>query len=434
MRINWFKPPKQHLKPYSFNRYCLDVILYADNTIAIRDGAFSLFDKMKVMEDLTPIQGLKVKLIIDWFSVSRIQTFFIFNSQAFFNKFVDKTLQMRRLSQTEDDNPPSPMPQMESVESYLYSTAQIKTSSPSKNVNETNTTVNTRPLGHQISSSAQGSNPHTPSSPHTSVLSQPGFTSSPGTFPLASPPSHGLPNPVSSSNQIAASPSMPVPDHSPANLFGVNSPMNPLHAPSPSFLPTPSPSTSNQFHSQSPVSQFIPNNPSQGGLDSAIGSPFAAPNIGSSNISMPSPAPNAWPGSPSLPRPSPRSIGPAQSPGINQTHMLSNIASPQTMGANQHLIHNAPGTPLAARMLPQRPWAAALPTLLTPQGFDLMCRPNSTIENMQNIASNNNAYFSLSQLERFLGCVFIRRHLQRVISNDDNVSTLTLVSHSYRSI
>jgi hypothetical protein len=38
----------------------LDVVTYADNSIAIRDGAFSLFDKMKVMEELTPIQGLKV--------------------------------------------------------------------------------------------------------------------------------------------------------------------------------------------------------------------------------------------------------------------------------------------------------------------------------------------------------------------------------------
>ena len=331
---------------------------------------------------------------------------------------------MRRLSQTEDDNPPSPMPQIESVESYLYSATQIKTSSPSKNESNSST-VGNRALGHAITSSAQGSNPHTPSSPHTSVLSQPGFTSSPGTFPLASPPSHGMPNPVSSSNQVAASPSMPVPDQSPANLFGVNSPMNPLHAPSPSFLPTPSPSTSTQFHSQSPVSQFIPNNPSQGGLDSAMGSPFGAPNIGSSNISMPSPAPNAWPGSPSLPRPSPRSIGPSQSPGLNQTHLLSNIASPQALGANQHhtanLIHNASGNPLSARMLPQRPWAAALPTLLTPQGFDIMCRTNLNMENMQSMPNSNSVYFSLSQLERFLGCVFIRRHLQRVISNDDNV-------------
>lgn len=42
------------------NRYCLDIVTHPDNLIAIRDGAFSLFDKMKAMEELTPIQGLKV--------------------------------------------------------------------------------------------------------------------------------------------------------------------------------------------------------------------------------------------------------------------------------------------------------------------------------------------------------------------------------------
>ena len=348
--------------------------------------------------------------------------------QAFLNKFVDKTSQMRRLSQTEDDNPPSPMPQIESVESYLYGTSQMKTSSPSKNVNE----ATSRSLSHPMGSSAQGSNPHTPTSPHTSVLSQSGFTSSPGTFPLASPPSHGIPghSVSSSSNQVVPSPSMP---HSPANLFGVNSPMNPLHAPSPSFLPTPSPSASTQFHSQSPASQYLSGNPSQSVLDSAIGSPFAAPNLPPSNISMPSPAPNAWPGSPSLPRPSPRPIGPSQSPGISQTHLFSNISSPQTLSGSQHhsanLMHNTGGAPMSStRVLPQRPWAAAVPTLLTPQGFDMMCRPNPNIDSIQS-AANNSVYYAMSQLERFLGCVFMKRHLQRVVQSDDNVCTLFSLSY-----
>lgn len=342
------------------------------------------------------------------------------------NKFVDKTSQMRRLSQTEDDNPPSPMPQIEAVESYLYATSQIKTSSPSKGVNESNAGPSSRPIGHGIGSSTQGSNPHTPTSPHTSVLSQSGFTSSPSTFPLASPPSHGMPSHSvsSSSNQVVPSPSMAVPDQSPGNLFGVNSPMNPLHSQSPSFLPTPSPSASTQFHSQSPASQYMPRDPSQTGLDSAIGSPFAAP-MPTSNISMQSPAPNVWPGSP-LPRPSPRPLGPSQSPGISQTHILSNISSPQTLTGSQHhssnLIHNSGGAPMTSpRVLPQRPWAAAVPTLLTPQGFDMMCRPNPNVDNMQNPSSNNSVYYSLSQIERFLGCVFMKRHLQRVVQQDDNV-------------
>lgn len=337
---------------------------------------------------------------------------------------------MRRLSQTEDDNPPSPMPQIESVESYLFSTSQMKTSSPSKCVSEAgSSTGGGRPLSHQMASSAQGSNPHTPTSPHTSVLSQSGFSSSPGTFPLSSPPSHGMPGHgvSTSSNQIAPSPSMTVPDQSPGNLFGVNSPMNPLHAPSPSFMPTPSPSAPNQFHSHSPASQYLQSNSSQGGLDTGIGSPFTAPNMPTSNLSMASPAQNVWPGSPSLPRPSPRSIGPSQSPGNSQSHLISSISSPQTMSGPHHsanLIHGSGSAPIAsARMLPQRSWAAATPTLLTPQGFDLMCRPNSAIEGLQNTLNNNNnsVYYSLSQLERFLGCVFMRRNLQRVIQQDESV-------------
>ncbi|CAG2161554.1 unnamed protein product [Oppiella nova] len=394
-----------HIRIIYRNTYCLDVIIYSDNTIAIRDGAFSLFEKTKVMEELTPIQGLK----------------------AFLGKFVDKTTQMRRLSQTEDDNPPSPMPQIESVESYLYSTSQMKTSSPSKGVNDGNTSMaSNRSIAHQMPSSAQGSNPHTPTSPHpTSVLSQSGFTSSPGAFPLASPPSHSMSGHgvSSSSNQVVPSPSMPVPDQSPANIFGVNSPMNPLHAPSPSFLPTPSPS--NQFHSQSPASQFLPSNASQTAIDNSIGSPFTAPNMPASNLSMPSPAPNAWPGSPSLPRPSPRSIGPSQSPGISQAHLLSNINSPQTMSGPPHhsanmLQNTANPQMVSTRMLPQRAWAAAIPTLLTHQGFDIMCRSNQNLDNIPIPPNNNSVYYALSQLERFLGCVYMRRNLQKAVSQDNN--------------
>ncbi|XP_054168688.1 mediator of RNA polymerase II transcription subunit 14-like [Oppia nitens] len=391
-----------HIRIVYRNIYCLDITINSDNTIAIRDGALSLFDKMKVMEELIPIQGLK----------------------AFLSKFVDKTTQMRRLSQTEDDNPPSPI---ESVESYLYSTTQIKASnSPSKNINDGNLNTSARQLSHTIASSAHGSNPHTPSSPHTSILSQSAYVSSPGAFPMTSPPSHGIQThgiQTLSSNQVVPSPSMPVPDQSPANIFNVNSPMNPLHAPSPSFLAAPSPSASNQFHSQSPVSQYHATNTPQTGIENSIGSPFTTPNMPASNISMPSPAPNVWPGSPSLPRPSPRSIGPSQSPGISQVYHMSNIASPQSIGGPQHLntMHSNITSALipSNRMLPQRPWAAAIPTLLTHQGFDIMCKPNANMDNMSMPAINNNVYYLLSQLERFLGCVYVRRNIQRAVTQDE---------------
>lgn len=34
--------------------------MHSDGLVAIRDGAYSLFDKSKVVDDLTPIQNLKV--------------------------------------------------------------------------------------------------------------------------------------------------------------------------------------------------------------------------------------------------------------------------------------------------------------------------------------------------------------------------------------
>jgi len=51
-------PP--HLRLAYFNLYCLDVRLRSDGLVSIRDGAFSLFDKSKVIEEFFPTQGLKV--------------------------------------------------------------------------------------------------------------------------------------------------------------------------------------------------------------------------------------------------------------------------------------------------------------------------------------------------------------------------------------
>ena len=259
--------------------------MHPDNLLAIRDGALSKFDQQKAVEELQPIQGLK----------------------AFLTKFIDKSVQMRRLSQTEDDNPPSPVVQGDLNENYLFHNAPIRTS-PAKSLQAEISNRNAN------NSAMQHSNPHTPASPLTSVLNaHSSFASSPGTFSLSSPPSH--PNLQNPSAQIAPSPQMPVPELSPAAIFN-NSPMNSnLHAPSPSFKPTPSPSGLNSFpHTQSPASQFLSQNTPQ---DSGIGSPFNQPNIPNpqSNISLSSPA-NIWPGSPSVSRPSPRSITLSHSPGV----------------------------------------------------------------------------------------------------------------------
>lgn len=264
--------------------------MHSDNCVSIRDGAFSQFDQSKAIEELSPIQGLK----------------------TFLSKFMDKSVQMRRLSQTEDDNPPSPVVLMDTHDSYMFSGNQVKTS-PAKPLSSD--TLNRNP------SSVQHSNPQTPASPLTGVLNaHSGFVSSPGTFSL-SPPHSGLQSQGAPNSQVAPSPQMHAPEQSPANLFNINSPMNSnLHAPSPSFLPIPSPSATTNFsHTQSPASQFLSQNTPQG-VDS-VGSPFNQSNIPNpqSNMSLNSPAANIWPASPSISnRPSPRPMAPTQtqSPGL----------------------------------------------------------------------------------------------------------------------
>lgn len=49
-----------HLRLAYCNLYCLDIHLQTDGQVSIRDGAFSVFDKSKVIEEFGPTQGLKV--------------------------------------------------------------------------------------------------------------------------------------------------------------------------------------------------------------------------------------------------------------------------------------------------------------------------------------------------------------------------------------
>ncbi|XP_074593418.1 mediator complex subunit 14 [Brevipalpus obovatus] len=395
-----------HIRLIYRNTYCVDIILSLDGLVAIRDGAFSLFDKAKVLEELSPIQGLK----------------------AFLSKFVDRNAtQMRRLSQTEDDNPPSPIAHMDTVESYLFQAGpQNQIASPmggglASGSDPTGTMMSSGgsgpPLGPGMRNPRQSmvSHPNTPASPHNSVLSQNTCASSPNTsFPLASPPSHGGYQGPGSAGQITLSPSVPNlgshPEQSPGNIFGVNSPMNPLHAPSPSFLPAPSPSGPNtNIHHQQ--------NPSH---DHSVNSPYAS---NTANLSMPSPAPVPWPNSPSLPRPSPtRPMSSGPSP------VAAGLGASPQMNAAQHPYHSnvqSGHMPLsAARFLPQRSWAAAIPTILTHQGLENMCKSNAPLE-APPAPHHNGVYASMSQLERFLGCVFMRKTLQRVLTSDNGFQVIT---------
>lgn len=278
-----------HVRLIYREKFCLDILLTPDGFVAIRDGAFSLFDRAKAVENFNPIQGLK----------------------GFLGKFVDRNAtQMRRLSQTEDDNPPSPIPHMDPNESCLY-TQNPQAPSPITNVQASSdpsilpapgTPGQAIPSGPGMRNIRQNlvSHPNTPASPHNSVLSQNNYAASPNTsFPLASPPSHGGYQGPGSVGQIVLSPSIPNmgshPEQSPAAMYGVNSPMNAMHAPSPSFLPIPSPSPQNT-NIHSPASNFMSSSQNLPSHDHPVNSPY--PPVGS-NISMPSPASVPWPNSPS---------------------------------------------------------------------------------------------------------------------------------------
>lgn len=353
-----------HIRISFRNVYCIDIHFRKEGLVAVKDGAYSLFDKSKVIEEFTPTQGLK----------------------AFLNMFVDDSgCQVRRRSQSEDDNPPSPVSTIDPLDSFM--SGHTKPSSPAQRTQESGLRF------HHPLTPPPGSNPHTPASPHMGVLG-PSYTSSPGaaSFQLASPPSL--------QTNINPSPSMlHMGTPSPGTLLTANSPGNPLHVPSPgSFLPTPSPSS--QVHMPSPAGGFMS---SQGHNEG--GSPYPS---STSGISMPSPATQQWPGSPSMPRPSPvgRSLGTAQSPGGHPA-----LHSPQSCGSSSsHLL----------RVLPQRSWAAAIPTLLTQEAFEMLCCPAQIL----GIPSTPPGTTVSSPLERFLSCVYMRRNIQRFIQNDDTLTNL----------
>ncbi|KMQ89075.1 mediator of rna polymerase ii transcription subunit 14-like protein [Lasius niger] len=336
--------------------YCLELRLRGGGLVSLRDGAYSHFDKSNVVDEFTPTQGLK----------------------AFLSKYVDENAVYRRRSQSEDDNPPSPVT-MDSdggggnVGGFLGH----HRSGPQSPAQQREGLRFHPPL-----TPPSGSNPHTPASPHTTNISQASqhqsFGSSPATsFNLASPPS--LP---------PNTPSM-LPHPSPGSGLVANSPLNPMHVPSPAgLMPTSSPGPcSNVQVGHSPAGSFM----QTGHID---GSPFP------SSQSMASPAASNWPGSPSVPRPSP--ARPGQSPGHVALH--SPQASDHKTGSHM------------SRVLPPRSWAGAVPTLLTHEALESLCCSSPHPSGLPGP--------DMSPLERFLGCVYMRRQLQRFIQTDDCVREL----------
>uniref|UniRef100_H2M535 Mediator of RNA polymerase II transcription subunit 14 n=1 Tax=Oryzias latipes TaxID=8090 RepID=H2M535_ORYLA len=76
-----------HIRLAFRNMYCIDIYCRSRGVVAIRDGAYSLFDNTKIVEGFYPAPGLK----------------------TFLNMFVDSNQDARRRSVNEDDNPPSPV-------------------------------------------------------------------------------------------------------------------------------------------------------------------------------------------------------------------------------------------------------------------------------------------------------------------------------------
>lgn len=58
-----------HIRLAFRNMYCIDIYCRSRGVVAIRDGAYSLFDNSKIVEGFYPAPGLKVtvsKLFLSW--------------------------------------------------------------------------------------------------------------------------------------------------------------------------------------------------------------------------------------------------------------------------------------------------------------------------------------------------------------------------------
>jgi len=198
----------------------------------------------------------------------------------------------------------------------------------------------------------------TPASPAGGGVNRGAGASQSHASPGAAFPS--LTSPSAPAHHITPSPMMGTP--SPGNVLTAASPGN-MHVPSPSFGHAPSPGGVGVMPSPSFIS---PNSPARGG-------PCGIPA-------------------------SPRQMGLAHSPAVS-------AAASGQMSSTQ--IQSLP----LARQLPQRAWAASVPTLLSHEALHTLCTPCALTASPTG--------FPLSPLERFFGCSTLRKHLQRIIAKEE---------------
>ncbi|XP_029568019.1 mediator of RNA polymerase II transcription subunit 14 [Salmo trutta] len=157
----------------------------------------------------------------------------------------------------------------------------------------------------------------------------------------------------------------------------------------------------------SPPTPYHPNVPTQspGALDPS--SPYA----------MVSPNQRGqWPGSPQVSGPSPGARIHGMSPGNPSLHSPIPDAShsPRASSSSGSMPSSMP----PPRKLPQRSWAASIPTILTHNALHVLLLPSPTPCLVPGLAGS----YLCSPLERFLGSVIMRRHLQRIIQLEPNLS------------
>ncbi|XP_015252711.1 PREDICTED: mediator of RNA polymerase II transcription subunit 14 isoform X2 [Cyprinodon variegatus] len=122
-----------------------------------------------------------------------------------------------------------------------------------------------------------------------------------------------------------------------------------------------------------------------------------------------------WPGSPQVSGPSPGARIPGMSPGNPSLHSpIPDPNSPRAGSSSQVMPTSMP----PPRKLPQRPWAASIPTILSHNALHVLLLPSPTPCLVAGLAGS----YLCSPLERFLGSVIMRRHLQRIIQQEANLS------------
>uniref|UniRef100_A0A3B4AFM0 Mediator of RNA polymerase II transcription subunit 14 n=1 Tax=Periophthalmus magnuspinnatus TaxID=409849 RepID=A0A3B4AFM0_9GOBI len=311
-----------HIRLAFRNMYCIDIYCRSRGVVAIRDGAYSLFDNTKIVEGFYPAPGLK----------------------TFLNMFVDSNQDARRRSVNEDDNPPSPVGAdvMDSLMSQFQPQPQTMRPAPG------------------------------------------------GVYPsLTSPPPNYHTN-------VTPSPSM-MPTQSPGNIHASGSPSGALRAPSP-FGPTPSPSSLGIAMGQTSFAS------PHGTIDPSSPYPMVSPSHR-----------GQWPGSPQVSGPSPGARIHGMSPGNPSLHSpIPDPHSPRAGTSSQIMPSSMP----PPRTLPQRPWAASIPTILTHSALHVLLLPSPTPCLVPGLAGS----YLCSPLERFLGSVIMRRHLQRIIQQEPNLT------------